>query len=255
MSKKSYIYIGIAIVAIILIGAGSYYYISQNKTPATASNNQNNNSNAVQTPNNRNRSAMNFTSVSGKISSIDGNTVILDLDNNQGQKIINLSSQTQITKLDNSSKEELIKADQIISIETEKKDSDTIAKIVTQRNLPNAPQNQPNPNPQGNPNRQNNPNPNNTSGNPTGNRQRPTNSNLIFGKIQNIDGDKITIASQSPSQDINAHNSTVVLLNDKTTYKKQNKLQTSDLKTDQKVNISGTTDTTGSLAARNVNVE
>jgi len=264
--NKTYLYGGIIVLVLVLIGGGFYLY-QQNQAKNANPNQPANNRGANGQRNGENRA--NFSTVSGKVASIVDKNLIVDVANNGGQKIILLSdTNTQISKTEDSNKDNILKIDQTVSVDGDKNSDTVTAKTITLRQI-QAP-NPQNPAPQGQmPNQGMIPGGNNGAqgGRMMGANQNPPNGaqNFIFGKITAIEGGKVTIQSQGRPNPQNmavqgnsnppSPTTTTILITNDTKYKQQTNLKISEIQADQAVTVTGMTDPSGSITARSVVIE
>jgi hypothetical protein len=245
MKNKKTIIIS-AVAAIVVVGGavGGYALWNNNKTASgnkAASNIRNGFNGAAGNSATRG----NFNPLSGTILSITGSTIVLNTDNNSGQRIINTTSDTQIRTLAAETKDNIIKKDSNISAEGTDESGIFKATVVTLDTFSN--QQKGNTNGNNNNNQRTAPNGSGTppSGTPPSdigageNNGAPANDsgNRIMGTITKIDGNKVTVKTR------NNETKTIDITNAQ--YKKYTDLKIADLKKDDKINVMGSDQSAG----------
>jgi len=250
MKNKKVLIIGGVVVVIVLIIAAVVAVI-------IIKNNQNTeNQNSDQISNNAfggNRFLSdNIAVIQGKVSSIEDKTLIVDTTDGNGERVVNISDNTSVLKTDTITKDQALVQGKNIIVTGDKQGTTITAQsiLVTIAIIRNGSSSS---NSNGNSSSQQSSQSSRTGfggrGLGGGAFQQNLGANATFGMIDSINGDTVTIKDQR------ANTEYTVNIQASTVFKMQSRGAITDLKSDQTVNVIGTKDTSGTITARNINIQ
>jgi hypothetical protein len=230
MKKKKIIIIS-SVLAVLAIGFAVWYFVI-NKPQTTTTNTNNNGFNQG------NRA---FSLIEGTIADITDNTIIVTQSNGSGQKIVKVTSRTQILDTISVDKDDVLKVGNTITARgTDGTDTYMATEVTKSDLLQDSNQVRPTFGQGSGPN---------GSGNRSGRQDqsgnsRPTGFNVaIIGKITNIDGNLVTIST--------IQNTTKVIDISKAVFRKTKLIALTNLQISDKISVNGN-DLSAGIEARTI---